>query len=77
MITMLEQKNGEEWIFKLKPFYMMKKIRTFILGERIKGEPIRAPKFRTTYPDNQPSEHEWYKEFRVSCLHGKQQVFIR
>lgn len=56
---------------------VIRKIKIFILGERAKGEPIRAPKFRTTFPENQPSEYDWYKEFRVSCLHGKQQVFMR
>jgi hypothetical protein len=56
---------------------LIKKVITFFLGERAKGEPVKAPKFRTTYPENQPSEHEWYKEFRVSCLHGKQRVFIK
>lgn len=56
---------------------LIKKMMIFFLGERAKGEPIRAPKFRTIYPENQPSEHEWYREFRVSCLHGKQKVFIR
>jgi hypothetical protein len=56
---------------------LIKKVITFFFGERAKGEPIRTPKFRTIYPENQPSEYDWYKEFRVSCLHGKQQVFMR
>ena len=52
---------------------IIKKVRTFILGERATGEPAydRKPTFRTVYPDKQPGEFEWYKQLRVSCLYGK------
>lgn len=29
-------------------------------------------KFISTYPKNRPSEQEWYKEFRVSMLYGRE-----
>ena len=32
----------------------------------------REQKFKSTYPKNRPSEHEWYKEFRVSMLYGRE-----
>jgi len=50
-----------------------------LFGERtMTGEPINLEKgkltsFTTTYPVNQPDEHEWYRMFRVSSLHNVQQ----
>lgn len=32
--------------------------------------------FKSYYPKNQPSYHQWCKEFRVSMLHGKQTVHM-
>lgn len=56
---------------------IIKKVRTFILGERAKGEyAYKKPTFRTVYPDRQLSEDEWNNEFRVSCLHGKKVVYM-
>ncbi len=31
-------------------------------------------KFKSTYPPDQPSEHEWFKEYRVSMLHGREKA---
>lgn len=28
----------------------------------------------SVYPNNRPPENEWFKEFRVGMLHGKQVV---
>lgn len=33
-------------------------------------------KFNSTYPKNRPSEQEWFKEYRVSMLYGKQTIHI-
>lgn len=52
-------------------------ITAFLFGERAHGELTKNPTFRSLYPENQPSENEWYKMFRVSSLHGVQQrIFI-
>lgn len=61
---------------KLKKEIMLKKIRTFVFGERAKGEyAYKKQTFRTIGGDK-PPEFEWYKEFRVSCLHGKQNAHL-
>ncbi len=44
-----------------------------IFGIRAKGEPVKQPTFRTSYPENQPSEFDWYQEFRVGSLHNVNQ----
>lgn len=50
----------------------MKKIRTFVLGERARGEyAYRKTTFTTTYPEGRPTLDDWCNELRVSCLHGK------
>ena len=33
-------------------------------------------KFTSTHPKNRPSEQEWFKEYRVSMLYGKQTIHI-
>ena len=33
-------------------------------------------KFNSTYPKNRPSEQEWFKEYKVSMLYGKQTIHI-
>ena len=46
-------------------------------GERVPGEPVKQPTFKTTVPNDQPGEYEWMKMFRVSSLHGvNQRVFF-
>jgi len=54
----------------------------FIFGVRIEGEPINLeygieqPK-RTVEPQTQPDQFSWFRELRVSSLHGvKQQVYL-
>ena len=29
-------------------------------------------KFKSTYPKNRPSQQEWFKEYRVSMLYGRE-----
>lgn len=52
---------------------ILKKVRTFVFGERAKGEPAydKKPTFRTVYPDKRIDEFEWYRELKVSCLYKK------
>ena len=46
-------------------------------GERVPGEPIKQPTFKTTVPEDRPSENEWMKMFRVSSLHNvNQRIFF-
>jgi len=46
-------------------------------GERVPGEPVKQPTFKTTIPADQPSEYEWMKMFRVSSLHNvNQRIFF-
>lgn len=33
-------------------------------------------KFKSTYPKNQPSQEEWFKEFKVSMLYDRRTVYI-
>ncbi|MBS1756623.1 MAG: hypothetical protein JSU03_05045 [Bacteroidetes bacterium] len=52
---------------------MLKTIINFskqlLFGVRIKGEKLTKPSFKTTLPDNQPPQFDWFKEFRVSSLY--------
>ena len=54
---------------------------TFLFGVRVEGEPInleygtRVP-CSTSDPDDRPEQFTWFTEFRVSCLHGKQNVHL-
>lgn len=51
---------------------------TFFFGVRIEGEPINLeygveqPK-RTCTPSEQPDQFSWFREHRVSSLHGVNQ----
>ena len=52
-------------------------ITLVLFGERVPGEPVKKPTFKTTVPENRPSENEWMKMFRVSSLHGvNQKIFF-
>jgi hypothetical protein len=56
---------------KLKKSIMLKKIRTFVFGERAKGEyAYKKTTFRTVGGDK-PPEFEWYREFNISSLYKK------
>ena len=56
---------------KLKKEIMFKKIRTFVFGERAKGEyAYKKQTFRTIGGDK-PPEFDWYKELNVSCLYKR------
>jgi hypothetical protein len=52
-------------------------IPDFIFGVRVQGEPVKSPTFKSSYPENQPSQFDWFQQFRVSCLHNvDQKVFL-
>ena len=68
-----------------KVFYIKETIISFLLtfmfGMRAQGEPINLEygtrvSFTTSDPDDRPEQFTWFAEFRVSCLHGKQQVYL-
>lgn len=48
----------------------------FKLEEKDKVCAYPEVKFKSTYPKNRPSEQEWFKEYRVSMLYGKQTIHI-
>jgi len=56
----------------------MKKITEFIFGVPARREKtsLHTPKFRSSFPKEKLSFEEWCKEFRVSCLHGKNVVYM-
>ena len=50
---------------------IIKKVRTFVFGERAKGEyAYKKTTFRTISGDK-PPEFDWYKELNVSCLYKR------
>ncbi len=77
---------GEGIIFLIIKIKFMDKLIVFLLqfifGVRIEGEPINLeygveqPK-HTVEPQTQPDQFSWFRELRVSSLHGvKQQVYL-
>lgn len=53
----------------------MKKLLTFIFGERAEGVFVPQPKFRTTILENRPSENEWLREFKAGSRYGHRGSF--
>jgi len=48
-----------------------------IFGERAQGELIPQPTFRSSYPENRPSENQWAKEFKVGSRYGHRGSFYQ
>ena len=48
----------------------MKKVITFIFGERVQGEKINLPTFFTQEPPNRPSLQQWVQEFKFGSRYG-------
>jgi len=45
----------------------------FKLEERDKPSAYKIKqKFKSTYPKNKPSQDDWFKEYRVSMLYGRE-----
>ena len=53
----------------------MKKVLTFIFGERAAGQPVPPPSFRSSYPVNQPSETDWNRLYSVGARYGHRGSF--
>lgn len=53
----------------------MKYIKTFLLGERAKGETLPPPSFKLTVPENRPSQDEWVKLVKFSSRYGHRGSF--
>jgi hypothetical protein len=57
--------------------YVLETVILFVFGVRAEGIKLSAPTFRSSYPENQPSEFEWMQMFRVSSLHKvDQRVYL-
>ena len=53
----------------------MKVIKTFIFGERAKGEPLPPPSFKLTVPRNRPTQDEWVKLVKFGSRYGTRGTF--
>lgn len=52
-------------------------IARFKLEERDKPPVYKIEqRFKSTHPKNRPSQDEWFKEFRVSMLYGREITHI-
>jgi hypothetical protein len=63
-------------------FNLLQWVTVFLFGVRVEGETINLEygvkqPVRTVEPQTQPDEFSWYRELRVSSLHGvKQSVYL-
>lgn len=49
----------------------------FKLDEKDKAAAYpKEQKFKSTYPENRPSQEEWFKEYKVSMLYDRQTIYI-
>lgn len=46
----------------------------FKQADKSKDNQLTLKIMSSVYPNNRPPENEWFKEFRVGMLHGKQVV---
>jgi len=53
----------------------MKKVLTFIFGERAQGEPLQQPSLKSSYPSQRPSENEWAIEVKFGSRYGTKGSF--
>ena len=44
------------------------------LEEKDRPTAYEKPKLRTVYPENRMSRDEWFREYRVSMLYGRDKV---
>jgi hypothetical protein len=47
-------------------------VKEFLFGKAVQGERPKEPSFRSTYPSEQISEFEWYKQMNVGIMIDKQ-----
>ncbi len=56
--------------------YVFDKAVTHLNLEEHKPKEIPKVRFKSTYPPDQPSQEEWFKEFKVSMLYDRRTVYI-
>lgn len=71
----LLQKLDDYATAKIEAFADMIIVR-FKLEEKDKVCAYPDVKFKSTYPKNQPSQEEWFKEFKVSMLYDRRTIYI-
>ncbi len=47
-------------------------VKEFFFGKPVQGERPKEPSFRSTYPEEQLSEFEWYEQMNVGIMLDKQ-----
>jgi hypothetical protein len=64
------------YIIKLKVMELLEQIinavKEFFFGKPVQGERPKEPSFRSTYPEEQLSEFEWYEQMNVGIMLDKQ-----
>lgn len=45
---------------------LISRVKSFFVGERVKGEPIGEPKLNTTYPDEPMDFNAWCNKYSMS-----------
>jgi hypothetical protein len=57
---------------------LLKRIRVFLFGERVKGEKVNSPMFFITHkPDCQIEYNDWMKDLSVGSRYGHRGSFYR
>ena len=52
-------------------------LTTFLFGERVQGEMIPQPTFRSSYPANRPDENQWAQEVKFGSRYGHRGTFYQ
>jgi hypothetical protein len=53
------------------------RLRRMVFGPTVKGEKVRKPKFRTTYPEQAyPDEFKWMEALRVTTKSHRNAVYF-
>ena len=55
----------------------MKKLKTLLTGQRISGEVLPKPTYKTTTPPTQLSPNDWANEFKVGSRFGHRGSFYQ
>lgn len=55
----------------------MKYLRTLIFGERVAGEKLAPPTFRTSYPDQNPGDFNEWITGTLNHLRDKRKIAIK
>ena len=60
----------------MRLYLFIQLLLTYFFGERVQGEKLPEPTFKTVYPPKPLSENEWYNEFRIGVLAPRKPVFF-